>query len=150
PFNDPDTTDEGSGPVTVGPINKPGQYIQRFRFFDPVGARADIDNVQITFADVTLPQLLNDALPAPTVNEGEINLQFNPNMAVKYNLDDAAALGKFNHFNWFQTIDLLEGAPPTRGIGPDPLVGGNLPLFDPADDYPWYWDEVNSSNGLVD
>lgn len=50
-FNDPNTLDAGSGPVKWGPFPSPSNYIKSFQFWDPFGARADIDNVVITLVD---------------------------------------------------------------------------------------------------
>ena len=84
-------------------------------------------------------------------------------------ISGAAEFGGFHHFNWFQELVSMEGdSDPCRGLGIDPLPGGNcdaaraigeiLLSFPPpisdvligwlldealADQYKWYWDETD-------
>lgn len=111
---------------------------------------------------VTLNDIVNNAISiSPTSLSGTSNSMIadytvpipgigsNLQNGVGYTLKEAASFGYFDHFNWYQTIDKLTGEF-NRSTGIDPLYGGNTPLVDPADAFPWYWDEVDASNLLVD
>lgn len=80
-------------------------------------------------------------------------LQWRPNFSA--NQYEVAELGGFEHFNFYQEITSvsLNGAEGPianaiagRGPGVDPLLGGNN-TFSPADDFPWYYDEVDVPGG---
>jgi len=71
--------------------------------------------------------------------------------ACNLSLIEAAKLGGFDHFNWYQEITRIQlplNLPAAifeylagRGLGVDPQLGGN-PHGPVRDLYQWYWDEV--------
>ncbi|MBW4456003.1 MAG: DVUA0089 family protein [Nostoc indistinguendum CM1-VF10] len=76
-----------------------------------------------------------------------IYANFQPELAVIQgfnNLNSLASFGGFDHFNWYQEITSIDSGLATnicRGIGVDPLPGGNC-SFTIADQFKWYWDET--------
>lgn len=92
----------------------------------------------------TIDQIVQDAVSLSVTSDQQgITGSFTPNFGLT--LDEAAAIGGYNHFNWVQTVVSYPGGfcriPIVNAPFIDPPQGGcTLPRVN-ADNLPFYWDE---------
>ena len=105
----------------------------------------------------SLSDIVKGSVSHEVIDNNQMHIKFDPKSKFGLTLDKVASIGGFDHFNWIQVVRKYPGS---LAILKDgfcyPILPHVLPYYDPpprgincqpADELPFYWDEVADVDG---